>query len=51
MMSHFNDVTLADLWLAPIPRLSGSVGGYIDSVRVCMCTLPANTVSKTTGHP
>lgn len=40
MMSHFNDVTGDDLWLATIPRLSGSVGGYIDSVgacRLCAC--------------
>lgn len=41
MMSHFNDVTAADLWLAPIPCLSACAGGYIDSsgVNACMVTL------------
>ena len=34
MMSHFNDVTHADLCLAPIPRLAGPLGGYIDTVCV-----------------
>lgn len=43
MMSHFNDVTLTDLCLAPIPRLSGSVGGYIDA----MCT---HTHINCAGH-
>lgn len=32
MMSHFNDVTNVDLCLAPIPRPTGSLGGYIGSV-------------------
>lgn len=35
MMSHFNDVTGTDLWLTPIPRLNGSVGGYIDWLSRC----------------
>lgn len=35
MMSHFNDVTGTDLWLTPIPRLNGSVGGYIDWLLRC----------------
>lgn len=39
MMSHFNDVTAADLWLAPIPCLSGRAGGNIDSSRVNACAV------------
>lgn len=41
MMSHFNDVTASDLWLAPIPCLSGCAGGYIDcrGVNACMVRL------------
>lgn len=46
MMSRFNDVTAADLWLAPIPWLSGCAGGYIDRSRVNACTV---TLAVTLG--
>lgn len=39
MMSHFNDVTAVDLWLAPIPCLSECAGGYIDCSGVNACTV------------
>lgn len=44
MLSHFNDVTRTDLWLAPIPRLSGPVGGYIDSVYACTLRVQSSRV-------